>query len=99
MKRIDLIDVNTAQRRSETLKALGHPVRLRIIDLLNTGEHNVGQIAETLDMKSAIISQQLKILRLSGLVEVDKRDGHSFYRISNIHLPRLLDCLRSCDQY
>jgi len=94
---MNIIDESTAHRRSETLKALGHPIRLRIIDLLNQGEKSVGQIADVLDLKSAIISQQLKILRLSDLVVVDKRDGHSFYSIANPHLPQLFDCLRSCD--
>ena len=93
-----LIDNDTATRRAETLKALGHPIRLRIIYLLNVGEQNVGELAKKLAHKSAIISQQLKILRLSGLVEVEKRNGHSFYRLANPHLSTLLECLKSCDR-
>lgn len=95
MKRLDR---ETAEQRAETLKALGHPIRLCIIDLLENGERNVGNIAELLDIKSAIASQQLKLLRLSGLVAVEKRDGHSFYSIANPNLPRLLECLRTCDK-
>lgn len=92
------IDLDTAQRRSETLKALGHPVRLRIIDLLDTCEHCVGDIARELEVGSAIVSQQLKILRLSGLVKADRRDGHSFYSLAVPELSKLLSCLKSCDK-
>lgn len=88
----------TAEKRAETLKALGHPIRLCIMDLLQDGERNVGDLAELLDIKSAIASQQLKLLRLSGLVSVEKRDGHSYYTIAHPNVPRLLDCLRTCDE-
>jgi len=92
------LDRGTAIRRADTLKALGHPIRLQLVDLLIASPHNVGELAEKLKLQSAIVSQQLKILRLSGLVAVDKRDGRSYYRLANPHLPRLFDCLRSCDE-
>ncbi len=98
MNTCDTMDVDTATRRAETLKALGHPIRLRIVDSLIAGPRAVGELAEMLNQQSAIISQQLKILRMSGLVAVDKHDGRSFYHLANPHLPRLFDCLRSCDQ-
>ena len=94
----NLLDKQIAARRAETLKALGHPLRLRLVDLLATGACHVGELAEKLEQSSAIVSQQLKILRLSRLVEVQKRAGHSYYRLANRHLPRLLACLKSCDQ-
>jgi ArsR family transcriptional regulator, lead/cadmium/zinc/bismuth-responsive transcriptional repressor len=94
-----VIDLELAQKRSETLKALGHPVRLRIVELLNEEERCVGDIARTLDLGSAIVSQQLKILRLSGLVKADRRNGHSFYSLAIAELSRLLECLVSCDQH
>jgi DNA-binding transcriptional ArsR family regulator len=92
----NLLNPQVAQRRSETLKALGHPVRLSIVELLNRQEHNVGELAFELNLDSAIVSQQLKILRLSGLVHAERRDGRSFYRLSIPQLSRLLECLQSC---
>jgi DNA-binding transcriptional ArsR family regulator len=50
-------------------KAVGNPVRLRIVAALCEGEENVGGLAERLDLKQAIVSQQLRILRMSGLVK------------------------------
>ena len=77
-----MLDQDTATKRSETLKALGHPIRLRIVDLLAASEQCVGDIAKHLEVDSAIVSQQLKILRLSGLVQAERRNGHSYYSLS-----------------
>ena len=93
----NLLNPQVAYRRSETLKALGHPIRLSIVELLNQQEHNVGDLARELALDSAIVSQQLKILRMSGLVQAERREGHSFYRLAIPQLSRLLECLRSCD--
>jgi len=98
VKGIAVIDLSSAQRRSDTLKALGHPVRLRIIDLLNHDEHCVGDIAKKLVLESAIVSQQLKILRLSGLVDATRRDGRRYYSLAIPQLSRLLECLTRCDE-
>ncbi len=92
-----LFDELAARRRSETLKALGHPIRLRIVDLLNSRAHNVGEIAGLLVVDSAIVSQQLKILRMSGLVQASRRDGHSYYSLAMPQLRNLLECLKSCE--
>ena len=67
-------DREAVEQQAETLKALGHPIRLCIMDVLQRGERNVGDIANLLEIKSAIASQQLKLLRLSRLVSVEKRN-------------------------
>ena len=57
-------------------KALGHPTRLRIVALLCEGDMHVGSLAEALGSPQAIVSQQLRILRMSGLVSVARVDGN-----------------------
>ena len=81
---------------SESLKALGHPVRLRIVDILTKESRSVGELAEMLEQQQAIVSQQLKILRLSGLVSSRRADGRVYYSIAMPRLKNLLECLRSC---
>jgi DNA-binding transcriptional ArsR family regulator len=85
-----------AREIAEILKAVGHPVRLRIVEYLAVGELCVGDLAEKISEKQAIISQQLKILRMVGLVKTERRDGKSFYRINNPHLYELLNCMQRC---
>ncbi len=59
-------------------KALAHPTRLAILDLLRDGEHCVCHLEAFLGLRQAYISQQLLILREAGLVQ-DRRDGWYFF--------------------
>lgn len=62
-------------------KALAHPVRLQILDMLRTGEVCVCHMETALEKRQAYISQQLMVLRDAGLVE-SRKDGLSvFYRL------------------
>ncbi len=82
-----------AQEAAEILKAVGHPVRLQIIELLAGGERCVGDIAEGLSAGQAVISQHLNTMRDKGIL-VRRRDGaRVYYRIENENVVRLLDCI------
>ena len=92
----ELFSEEQSEGISEILKAVGHPLRLRIVDALSNKETCVGDLADMLRQKQAVVSQQLKTLRLVGLVKSEKRDGKSFYSLNNPHLPELLGCMRRC---
>jgi DNA-binding transcriptional ArsR family regulator len=66
---------------AEKLKALGEPVRVRIVDLLRDGEKTVSEIAESLEEEVVNISHHLGILYHAGLVEKDKRGRFMVYRL------------------
>ena len=77
--------------QSEILKALAHPTRLAILDILREGEQCVCHMEATLALRQAYISQQLMILKNAGLVE-PRRDGlNLYYRILKPEVFRLLD--------
>lgn len=59
-------------------KALAHPVRLQILDMLRSGEVCVCHMEAALGKRQAYISQQLMVLRDAGLVET-RRDGLQVY--------------------
>jgi len=65
-------------KMSGLLKALGHPVRLRILQELRQQEACVCHLEAVLRQRQAYISQQLMRLRDAGLVE-DRRDGMNVY--------------------
>ena len=76
------------------LKALTHPVRLAILDILREGEQCVCHIEAILGQRQAYISQQLIVLREAGLVE-DRRDGWNiFYHVSRPEVFDVLDAFR-----
>jgi DNA-binding transcriptional ArsR family regulator len=85
-----------AGHAAEVLKAVAHPTRLRIVGLLCAGSHNVSQLAERLATPQAIVSQQLRILRMRGLVGVTRTDGHAVYWIAEPHLHDMIRCVTGC---
>ena len=72
-------------------KALMHPTRLEILELLRDGEACVCHLEAALGLRQAYISQQLSVLREAGLVQ-DRRVGwNSYYRVTQPQVFALLD--------
>jgi len=79
-------DKDYFNRQVKMFKALGHPNRLGIINILRDGEHCVYYIKSHLGLDQAYCSQQLAILRKVGLVK-SHRDGQNvIYKVVD---PRL----------
>ena len=92
------ISVGTVLDAARVLKCIGHPVRLRIIELLdNTGEATVTEIQESIGLEQAAASQNLNQMRDKRILTA-RRDGvHVYYDISDEKVVRVIDCLRACD--
>ncbi|MEN6555602.1 MAG: metalloregulator ArsR/SmtB family transcription factor [Anaerolineaceae bacterium] len=78
-------------RQAELLKALGHPARLAILDLLRDGPHCVCHLEAHLGLRQAYISQQLAVLRAAGLVDINREGWNVYYAISEPAVFALLD--------
>lgn len=89
-------DAERAQDLAEILKAMGHPLRLRIMASLTGGTHDVGDLAALLGVPQSIMSQQLRILRMSGIVTAHREGGHAWYHLVDAHSLDLLTCLDRC---
>ena len=67
------------ERYSEVLRAIAHPIRLGIIDLLYQRHPlSVTEIYESLQIEQAAASHHLKILRFNGIIQM-KRDGRMHF--------------------
>lgn len=77
--------------KAELFKALGHPLRIRILELLRGREASVRELLRELDAEPPAVSQQLGILRARGIVESRRADGTVYYRIKDPLISRLLD--------
>ena len=76
--------------KANLFRVLGHPARVRILELLREGERSVGALQAELDLDSSGTSQHLAALRRIGLVD-SRREGTSvYYRIVD---ERALDLL------
>ncbi|HEY3447553.1 MAG TPA: metalloregulator ArsR/SmtB family transcription factor [Myxococcales bacterium] len=79
-----------ARSQTELLRVLAHPIRLQVLWLLCDGEMHVNSLAERLGKGQAIVSQQLRILRMAGLVESWRLNGFAYYRIADANRRDLL---------
>ena len=87
------MDKKVAEHVAEILKAVAHPVRLQIIELLETKEMSVGDIVTTLGVKQSVTSQQLNMMKDKGVLNC-RRDGVKvYYRIENKDVLKLLYCV------
>jgi ArsR family transcriptional regulator len=76
-------------------KALAHPGRIAILDVLRNGEQCVCHIEAHLGYRQAYISQQLAVLRDAGLIQ-DQRDGWNiYYRVIRPEVYALIDVART----
>jgi ArsR family transcriptional regulator len=87
-----------AAQIAEVLKAVAHPLRLRIVATLCAGEEHVGALAERLAVPQPIVSQQLRILRSHGLVAATRAHGFARYRLAEPALRELVCCMEKCER-
>lgn len=74
--------------QAEFCKALAHPLRLEIIDLLKSGEKTVSELMQRVGIKQAALSQHLAILRERGVVISRKEGMNTYYRLRK---PEIVD--------
>lgn len=80
--------------KAELFKALSHPTRIRILELLRDGEKGVGQLQLELGAEGSTVSQQLAILRMKNLVETRRAGNFIYYRLRDPQIRDLLDAAR-----
>jgi ArsR family transcriptional regulator len=81
------------QQQATLLKAIGHPVRLRIVDLLRMEPECVCHLSAALGKPQPYVSQQLAILRNAGVI-VDERGGANiFYRLADADVKRQVEAV------
>ncbi|SHG55732.1 ArsR/SmtB family transcription factor [Ornithinibacillus halophilus] len=84
------LDEETLFVVSQTFKALSDPTRIRILNLLCTGEHSVNEIAETLNLGQSTVSHQLRFLKNLRLVKYRRAGSTLFYSEDDHHVMNLL---------
>jgi DNA-binding transcriptional ArsR family regulator len=85
------------ERFADILKALASPARLRIVNILARGERSVTELCALSGLKQSLVSQQLKILRLSNIVSNRKEVPHIYYSLREKNVIRMLNCLSRCE--
>ena len=79
----ELIQEEKLEQMAEILKAVAHPVRLQIVNILLNGERSVGELVKALGTKQSLTSQQLSILKSRGVVKNRRNGNVVFYSIGD----------------
>jgi ArsR family transcriptional regulator len=85
------------QRAAEIIKLLGHPDRLKIVEVLESGEATVSEIQHKLALGQAIVSQHLAKLRGASVVSARREGVRVYYSLVEAKVPHILHCIRTCD--
>ncbi|HVA06444.1 MAG TPA: metalloregulator ArsR/SmtB family transcription factor [Acidimicrobiales bacterium] len=80
--------------KADVFRVLGHPARVRIIELLRDGERSVGSLQVSLGLDSGGTSQHLAILRNHGLVARRREGTTAYYRVADDAIFGLLEAAR-----
>ncbi len=87
--------MSTYRQAAKLIKAIAHPVRLRILNALRNDEECVCHLTALLRQRQAYVSQQLMFLREAGLID-DRKDGlRVYYRIKDPQVLAVLDSLNA----
>jgi len=80
--------------KAEFFKTLGHPSRIRVLELLRDGERSVSELVPEVGIESSHLSQQLAVLRRANLVQTRKEGTSVLYSVGNPAIFELLDVAR-----
>lgn len=78
------------QAKAEFFRTLGHPARIRVLELLSERDHAVHELLDRITIAPSNLSQQLAVLRRAGLVTQRREGGAVIYAVS---VPEVRDLL------
>jgi ArsR family transcriptional regulator len=81
--------------KAQFFKALAHPVRIRLLEVLRDGEHSVQELQAALHLDQSTVSQQLAILRARHVVTGRKEGTTVRYSVRDARVGTLLDVARA----
>jgi len=86
----EALDRPLSEIKAELFKALAHPARIRVLEVLVSGERSVGELTPLVGIEASHLSQQLAVLRRARLVTSRKDGARVVYAIRD---PALVDLL------
>lgn len=76
--------------KAEFFKSLGHPLRIRVLELLAEEDRSVSALLEHVDVEQPALSQQLGVLRRSGFVVTRREGSNVIYALADLRIVELL---------
>lgn len=82
------------QFKADFFKALSHPLRIHILEILSEGDYTVNEIQSKLNREGSAVSQQLSVLRSKNIVIGTKHGKHVVYSLRDPAITKLLEVAR-----
>ena len=93
-----LLDIDKLELAASKLRAIAHPMRIAIIDLLHEKQLSVTEIYEKLDIEQASASHHLNILKNKGVLASRRNGKKIFYSLKNQTLTEIIECINRCNE-
>lgn len=91
------LDQQNLTRATAMLKAMAHPLRISILNLLKEGEElTVTQIHVLLNIEQSTASHHLGILKDKGVLCSKRKGKNTFYFTKHKVLGQMIDCMKTC---
>lgn len=78
------------ERTIDLFKALSHPLRLQLVQILARGDRAVHELVEELDTTQPLVSQHLRVLRGARLVRADRSGRETRYSLADEHVAHIV---------
>jgi ArsR family transcriptional regulator len=90
-----VLDTEKLERAADILKTVAHPVRLRIIDFLESGDKTVTELCRHLGSQQPYMSQQLNLMKAKGILSSKRNGNQVYYSIANPSVVKVIHCVRA----
>ncbi len=94
-----MIQLEKLENASEMLKAIAHPMRIAIVDMLSDNKSlTVTEIHEALNIEQAVASHHLSIMKNKGVLISERNGKNSYYKLKHPRLSQIVSCIDKCQQ-
>ena len=97
MQQISDLKIEQLEQAASMLKAIAHPMRIAILQLLSEGnKKTVTEIHEHLQIEQSTTSHHLGILKDKGVLASKREGKNTYYYLRQNNLAKILDCVSNC---
>ena len=89
------LDPEVLSRAAAVIRCLGHPLRLRLLEALESGEKTVSGLQEYSGASQPAVSQHLMVLKAHGVVDLRRVGPFAYYRSIEPKVRSILQCIRA----
>jgi ArsR family transcriptional regulator, zinc-responsive transcriptional repressor len=94
-KLVRLTPLDALAEAAECLKALAHPHRLRMVQMLLHGRYTVGELAEACGIASHMASEHLRLMQRCRFLTNQKEGRKAYYFVVEDHLKNIMSCIEA----